>query len=428
MTSRFVYCRKILYALSVRNKHRGYQVPVKQEEVIMSNFTTNFTFIPTVFIGIDAHTTNYTMSSLTRHFTGTNFIQIELVPTVKGVPMVKQVLKYIAACKAALAKECNIICAYEAGGLGFSLQRQLAAHDVDCIIMAPTTMKFSQRDKKFKNDKRDSIKIAECLANGDYSPVHVPDEEDEDIRNYIRMRDDHAEALKRFKQQFLAYLNTLNVERYPANLSKWTQRHLDWVRKLDVSDMQREIIHERLLTISQMEDKVKAFEDNIQILCQRERYCDKVSHLRCFLGIEYTLALRLIVEISDFKRFKKAGDFASFLGLTPIDRSSSDDINRGGITKAGNCSLRKRLIESCWPAFGQGKPAFKSKMLKAKQKDCPEEIIAYADRGNERLRRRFRRLVAKGKEKNKAIVAVAREYACFIWGMMTGNTELSIKR
>ena len=49
-------------------------------------------------------------------------------------------------------------------------------------------------------------------------------------------------------------------------------------------------------------------------------------------------------------------------------------------------------------------------------------MIAYADKANERLRRKYYRLVLSyNKRSNVAKVAVARELACFIWGMMTGN-------
>lgn len=47
-------------------------------------------------------------------------------------------------------------------------------------------------------------------------------------------------------------------------------------------------------------------------------------------------------------------------------------------------------------------------------------MVAYADRANERLRRRYYRMTLKnGVKRNVAIVAVARELACFIWGIMT---------
>ena len=50
----------------------------------------------------------------------------------------------------------------------------------------------------------------------------------------------------------------------------------------------------------------------------------------------------------------------------------------------------------------------------------PPEVVAYADIANVRLRRRYYRMTLKnGAMRNVAIVALARELACVIWGIMT---------
>ena len=50
-------------------------------------------------------------------------------------------------------------------------------------------------------------------------------------------------------------------------------------------------------------------------------------------------------------------------------------------------------------------------------------MIAYADKGNERMRRKYYRMIHKKKNRNVAVTAVARELACFIWGMMTNHYD-----
>ena len=137
----------------------------------------------------------------------------------------------------------------------------------------------------------------------------------------------------------------------------------------------------------------------------------------CFIGIRTHTALSLIVETGDFRRFAKADQYASFLGLVPGEHSSACDKNYLGITKAGNSHLRRLLIESA-QCLARGRVGYKSKVLKAKQ--YGKQVIAYADKANERLRRRFYHLTLKLKKKrNIAVAAVARELSCFIWGMMT---------
>jgi transposase len=72
--------------------------------------------------------------------------------------------------------------------------------------------------------------------------------------------------------------------------------------------------------------------------------------------------------------------------------------------------------------YARGQVGYKSKALKSRQEGNSSQVIAYADRANERLRRRFYNMVLnKGKKHNVAKTAVARELACFMWGMMTDN-------
>jgi transposase len=128
-------------------------------------------------------------------------------------------------------------------------------------------------------------------------------------------------------------------------------------------------------------------------------------------------ALSLIVEVGDFSRFPNAQQFSSYLGLVPGECSSGDNRRLGGITKAGNSHLRRLLVESA-QCYTRGKVGYKSMALKGRQAEQEPRIIAYADRANERLKRKFYKINDHSK-RNIATTAVARELSCFIWGMMT---------
>ena len=149
--------------------------------------------------------------------------------------------------------------------------------------------------------------------------------------------------------------------------------------------------------------------------------------LGCLLGIRAHTALTMIVETGDFSRFAKGNIYAAFLGLAPGEHSSSKNVNRLGITKAGNIHQRCLLIESA-KSICRGKVGHKSKELRSRQKGQSSELIAYADKANTRLRSKYYKMIRRGKKKNVAVAAVARELACFIWGMMTGNISINSKR
>ncbi len=316
--------------------------------------------------------------------------------------------------------ETLFICGYEAGCLGFTLYHQLMEHNVKCIILAPTTMPKSSGKKKIKTDKRDAGTIARCLAHHDYSPVHIPNEKDEQVKEFIRMRDDHKLALKKIKQQILAFC-LRHGYRYDEGLSHWTQTHLKWLRSLKPEGLYQEILQEYLATYDHLTDKLECLDQRIEELAQDDEFREGVHKLSCFIGVKTQTALSVIVETGDFKRFSSAGQYASYLGLTPGEDSSGEDQNRLGITKAGNCHVRMLLIEAA-QCYSRGQVGHKSKALKQRQYGNSLDVIAYANKANERLRRRYYKLVlGKYKKANVAKTAVARELACFMWGMMTGN-------
>ena len=70
-------------------------------------------------------------------------------------------------------------------------------HGVECIILVPSTMAKSPVQKKKKTDRRDSEVIARCLAHHSYHKVQVPTSEEEQIKEFICMRDDHKLALEK---------------------------------------------------------------------------------------------------------------------------------------------------------------------------------------------------------------------------------------
>ena len=288
------------------------------------------------YIGMDVHTTNYTICAF----------QIEgekVFGETTLNPDVKELVKYLTRLQERLGKNTKFICGYEAGCLGYTLYHDLKGLGYECVILAPTTMAASPNEK-IKTDKRDAVKIAKCLAYGNYSPVYVPTDEDNAVKEYIRMRDDAKAMLKQTKQQIIAFC--IRHGKHFDGKSYWTQKHIAWLGTLQMKDeILQETLTEYMLTYHQLSDKVDRFDKRIEELAQKESYAENVKKLVCFKGIKTHTALSLLVEIGDFKRFPSAQQFAAFLGLVPIENSSGKSQHRFGITKAGNSHLR-RLLKS----------------------------------------------------------------------------------
>ena len=363
-----------------------------------------------LYVGMDVHKENYTLCCYS--FDRDKVEYRQMVPSDYRL-----ILKYLEQVRRKYPEEVEFICGYEAGCLGYSLYHQLTDHGVKCINLAPTTMGITNTNR-IKTDRKDAANIALCLAFHTYSAVYVPDGEDNAVKEYLRMRDDQKLALKKIKQQITAFVLRLGKQ-YTGGKSLWTENHLKWLRGLDLTLLEKETLQEYLITYDYLTDKLERLDARIEELAGNERYGERVRRLGCFIGIKPHTALSLLVEVGDFRRFEKAPNFAGFLGLVPGEDSSGGGRNRLAITKAGNSHLRRLLVESS-QSYSRGTIGFKSKELKKRQEGNPPEVVAYADRANERLRRRYYRMTLKnGAKRNVSIVAVARELACFIWGMMT---------
>jgi transposase len=368
-------------------------------------------------IGMDVHSTNYTLCAMEPVIGAEDriFANIKVTPDYKNILMFIENLKL----KLGVNDTYDIECGYEAGCLGYSLYNQLTAAGVKCVILAPTTM-LTQQGQRIKTDARDAVMIAQCLSYGGYHPVYIPTEEDDSVKEYLRMRDDHKLALKKGKQQINAFCLRHG---YHYEKTKWTIAHLKWLKQLDMPALYRETLDEYMASYEEQTAKIERFDKRIEELASHERYQEKVKKLGCFLGIKTHTALSLIVETGDFDRFAKGNVYAAYLGLAPGERSSSDNINRLGITKAGNQHLRVLLIEAAG-GICKGAVGHKSKDLRQRQNGNPADVIAYADKANTRLRSRYYKFIRHGKKRNVAVAAIARELACFIWGMMTGNISM----
>ena len=365
----------------------------------------------TIYVGMDVHKESFTLCAFTIEEDKGKYHQ-------KTDPDFKKVLRYLDFLRSIYGDDAKFVCGYEAGCLGFTLYHELSAHNVKCVILAPTTMPVAGGKKKIKADKRDAAHIARCLAHHDYSPVHIPTEQDEQVKEYLRMRDDHKLALKKVKQQILSFCLRHGYH-YDGTKNHWTQAHLNWLRTLKVSGLYQETLEEYLLTYDYLTAKLAQIDRRIEDLADDEAYRENVSKLRCFIGIKTQTALSVITETGDFNRFPDASHYAAYLGLVPGEDSSGGDQHRLGITKAGNRHLRMLLVEAS-QSYARGQAGHKSKALADRQEGNRPTVIQYADKANERLRRKYYRLTLKnGKKANVAKTAIARELACFIWGMMT---------
>ena len=123
----------------------------------------------------------------------------------------------------------------------------------------------------------------------------------------------------------------------------------------------------------------------------------------------------ILAELHDFRRFASASALMAYLGLVPGEDSSGDKHRRGRITRTGNVLVRRLLVETAW--HYQHRPSV-GIALTRRRTGQPGRVIAIADKAQQRLCRRFRKMVAEHKPAPKIAVAIARELAGFLWAAL----------
>lgn len=309
----------------------------------------------------------------------------------------------------------EVRCCYEAGPCGYALKRQIEAEGpVICEVIAPALIP-RKPGERIKTDRRDARKLGEFLRAGLLTEVQPPTPEQEAVRDLCRAREDAKEDLLRCRHRLGKMLLRRGLV-YDGGKKAWTQAHRKWLRSLTFEhSSDQSVIADYLLAIEQLEQRILTLEQQLTAAAEGAALCKPVGWLRCFRGIDTVTAVTIVAELHGIERFTSPRQLMAYLGLVPSEYSSSDRTRRGGITKAGNSHARRILIEAAWhyrhpPRVGAS--------LKDRREGQPAAVVAIADKAQQRLYRRHRHLIARGKTATQAVVAGARELAGFIWAAL----------
>jgi len=196
----------------------------------------------------------------------------------------------------------------------------------------------------------------------------------------------------------------------------WTRTHRQWVDSLQwTQPAERVVVDDYLLAIDHLEARLIELDARLTEIAQTEPYREKVAWLRCFRGIDTLTAILILAELHDFRRFQTPRALMAYVGLVPGEDSSGEKQRRGRITRTGNALVRRLLVETAW--HYQHRPGVGAALTR-RRKGQPGRVIAIADKAQQRLCRRFRRLAEHHKPAPKIAVAIARELAGFLWAAL----------
>jgi len=301
---------------------------------------------------------------------------------------------------------------YEAGPTGYGLYRQILALGHDCMVVAPSLIPRRPGDR-VKTNRRDALSLARLLRAGELTAVWVPDETHEAVRDLVRTRAMAVEDYRRKRQHVTSFL--LRHGRSYDGKTSWRGRHKRWLDGQNFAHpAQRLAFQEMLKAVQATVERLDRLEAALIEIVPDWTMAPVVSAFQAMRGVQFMTAVTMVSEAGDLRRFDHPRQLMAFLGLVPSERSTGETRRQGGITKAGNSSARKALVEAAWTyrhSAGVGVAHHQ------RQAELPPQVREIAWKAQTRLCARYRRLMAKGKRNTVVVVAIAREIAAFLWAI-----------
>ena len=302
---------------------------------------------------------------------------------------------------------------YEAGPCGYVIYRQLSKLGIECLVVAPSMIP-KKPGVRVKTDSKDATMLARLLRSNDLAPIWVPDERHEALRDLSRAVEAAQGDLLRARHRVRKLLLRQGVCK-PEGMSSWTYRHQRWLHSVKLPHANQQVVlREMMLTVEQAQERRQRLEAELKHSVEFSPLADLVRAWQCLRGIKVISATRLAAELGDIRRFTNPSQLMSYVGLVPSERSSGSRERRGSVTKTGNAHVRHVMVQAAWHSRH---PPSLSAELRRRQRGQPEQVKAIAWKAQDRLHRRFRRLVGRGKPRQKAVVAVAREMLGFVWAI-----------
>jgi transposase len=246
-------------------------------------------------------------------------------------------------------------CVMEATGYyHYQLAYFLQENRVKVSVENPLSVKrfIQMKLSKIKTDKSDSKLICEYAQ---YTKLKLWEGHSNQQQECLQI----TRAISTYIKQTTMIENKIHREKVLGTPSKTTLRSLNRILKF----IKKEILNleERLLELV------------------KQNHQDLLTRLKTIPGIGTKTSLMLIILTDGFKRFNSASELCSYSGLTPIIRQSGTSVNgRSRISKIGNKKLRNLLFM------------------------CSFNACKY----NKACREIYERIIAKGKSKKLALIAV----------------------
>ncbi|MCR8560474.1 IS110 family transposase [Mucilaginibacter sp. BJC16-A38] len=289
-----------------------------------------------LFIGIDVHKTSWSVNIRTDLFDHKTF----------SMPSEPEILiNYVNQ----NFQDYSVECCYEASCCGFIPYRRLSLAGWSVKVLNPSDIPQTAKNKDQKTDNVDCRHLAKQLRSGHLTGIYVPDEQHEQLRSLFRQKNNLTKTVRKLKSQIKGELLYYGIKiPQECDTVKWTKRFITWLNDLEWKySSGHSSLHSKLRYLDFARREWLTLNAELREYV-RSNYNNDFCLLMSIPGIGPTIAIGILAELGDIRRFNKFDHLASYVGLIPSIYSSGDTMQVRGLTYRRKNLLRSYMIESAW--------------------------------------------------------------------------------
>ncbi len=293
-----------------------------------------------IYIGLDVHKRNWTVTLHSQNL---------VLKTFSMNPSPKELHHYLNR----NYPNARYYSVYEAGFCGFWIHRQLEKLGIRNSVVNAADIPTTDKEKKQKRDRVDSIKLARELANGSLHSIYIPDEIHEHLRSLSRLRSKQTTHQTRLKNRIKSYLHLHGIKiPEKSEISPWSGKFLLWLKEIKLCDQPaQDYLRFCLEELISIKNQLAQTTRLLRSYSQNKEFHHIVHNcLMSVPGIGFKTAITYYTEIMTMSRFPKLDHFVAYVGLVPSVSASGDREITKGLTRRQNSYLRHMIIESAWIA------------------------------------------------------------------------------
>src|ERR1700691_360343 len=248
--------------------------------------------------------------------------------------------------------------------LGRTLREQ--GHDVKLIV------------KSNRNDFIDAEAIAEAVERQNMRFVPIKTDDQLDLQALHRVRDRLIARRTSVLNQLRSFLleRGMTFSKTPAKLKLAMPEILENA-DANLTPRMRNLVSLLWSEWQDLEQQIVAMDAEVEQIASPDPACQR---LRKIPGIGPLVATAIVAAIGNGAAFHKGREFASWLGLVPRQHSTGGKARLFGISKRGNCYLRKLLVHGARSAVlivKRGRSPF-GPWLDALEQRAPVKVVITA--------------------------------------------------